>query len=229
MFGRKVKAAEVSSSRFCMRAEELPYAHVYRYGRFTVAISKLSIPQSWPSRGREDVKAYGLLHGSMTFDDGMEEPVLPVELTFWEDRFDPERFGSAHFDRSSNDGAYVLNVLINDRTGDVLRAFAAAMERAVASGYSFMHVHCVKDRERDAPAKQDWRTQMDTDREFLRRVESGDAELESLEFDRVLFEAPHVTKAPSWTWAWEGWEFDQPRFQSKATAKWRRKQLPYRL
>jgi hypothetical protein len=53
--------------------------------------------------------------------------------------------------------------------------------------------------------------------------------LEEIVFDRVFFEDALVTKAPSWSWAWEEWEFEQPRFQSKATAKWRRQWLAHRV
>lgn len=232
MFGRKAKAAEVSSSRFCMRAAELPYAQLYRYGRFTLALSKLSMHQSWPVRAHSSVEAValGLLHGSATFPDhGAEEPLVPVKLTFGEDHFKPERFGSAHFDRSAEDGAYLLYVHINDPTGDVLRAFQRAMQQAVSSGFNFIHLHCVQDREFENSPRNDHMAQINEDREFLRRVEAGEAKLEAIAFDRVFFEDALVTKAASWTWEWEGWEFDHPRFQSKATAKWRRQWLPHRL
>ena len=216
-----------------MRAAELPYAHLYRYGRFTLAISKLSFHQGWPLGAHSDAEAVGLglLHGSATFPDhGAEEPVLPVKLTFGEDYYRPDRFGSAHFDRSADDGAYLLYVHINDPTGDVLRALREAMQHGIASGYSFVHVHCVQDRDPEAgPHRTDYAAQIKEDREFLLRVESGDATLDPIVFDRVFFEDALVTKAPGWTWGWEEWEFEQPRFQSKAAAKWRREWLPHRL
>jgi hypothetical protein len=232
MFGRKAKAAEVSSSRFCMRAEELPYAHVYRYGRFTLALSKLSVSQSWPVRAHSSVEAValGLLHGSNTYPDhGAEEPLLPVKLMFGGDHFKPERFGLAYFERAAINGPYLLHVHINDPTGDVLRAFQQAMQQAVSSGNKFIHLNCTQVREGSLSPSKDFLAQMDEDREFLRRVEAGEARLESIAFDRVFFEDALVTKAPSWSWEWESWEFDHPRFQSKSTAKWRREWLPYRL
>jgi hypothetical protein len=152
-----------------------------------------------------------------------------VKLTFGEDHFKPERFGSAHFDRSADDGAYLLYVHINDPTGDVLRAVQRAMQQAVSSGFNFIHLHCVQDRQFEQPPRNDHMAQMNEDREFLRRVEAGEAKLETIAFDRVFFEDALVTKAASWTWEWENWEFDHPRFQSKATAKWRREWLPHRL
>jgi hypothetical protein len=163
MFGRKVKAADVSASRFCMRAAELPYAQLYRYGRFTLAISKLSLHQRWPARAHSAVDAVGLglLHGSATFPDhGAEEPLLPVKLTFGEEHFNSDRFGSAHFDRSSEDGAYLLYVHINDPEGDVLRAFDAAMQRGVASGNNFVHLHCAQDRDPTRPLSTDYAAQI---------------------------------------------------------------------
>jgi len=236
MFGRKAKAAEVSSSRFCMRATELPYAKLYRYGRFTLAISKLSTHKSWPVQAHsfEQAVARGLLHGSATYPDhGAEEPLLPVELTFWRNSppLRQERFGSAHFDRSAEDGAYILFVQIYDPTGDIFQTFQNAMQRALSSDFAFVHLRCEQDREfrPSSPPGSDAWARVNEDREFLRRVEAGEAKLEAISFDRVVFEDALITKAPSWTWAWECWEFDQPRFQSKATAKWRAKFGPNRL
>ncbi len=232
MFSRKAKAAEVSSSRFCMRAAELPYAQLYRYGRFTLALSKLSIQKTWPVREHSPVEAValGLLHGTTTFPDHRaEEPLLPVMLTFREDRFKPDRFGSAHLDRSAEDGAYLLYVNINDPTGDVLRALQHAMQQAVSSGFNFIHLHCAQDREFGKPGPTDYAAQLNEDREFLSRVEAGEDELPTIAFDRLSLEDKLLTKAASWSWEWEGWEFDLPRLQSKATANWRRTFLPYRL
>ncbi len=64
---------------------------------------------------------------------------------------------------------------------------------------------------------------------LVRSVEAGEAKLDAIVFDRVFFEDALVTKAPAWTWGWEELDFEQPRFLSKATAKWRRESLPHRL
>ena len=232
MFGRKRDRAPVPDSRFCLRPAELPYAQLYRYDHFVVAVSKLSMTRAWPagSYSSDGPIAYGLLHGSHTFPDHRaEEPLLPVQVSFGEDRFHPERFGSAHFDRSSKDGAYVLYVQINDPDGSIAVAFDTAMQRAIISGFDFMHLRCVKDRDPANPHRTDYAAQIKEDRDFLLQVEAGEAAFAQVFFDRIFFDDGLTTKAPSWSWSWNGWEFDQPRFRSKATGRWRREWLPHRL
>jgi hypothetical protein len=232
MFGRKAKAAEVPASRFCVRAAELPYAHLYRYGRFTVAISKLTTIKEWPLRADHSAgtTAYGLLHGSATFKDGAEEPLLPVEVTFDAGHFiNKGGIGSGHFDRSTRDGTYVLYVHIHDADGSILQAFDAALQRSILSGDNFIHLHCVQDRAPAEPVRTDYMAQAEEDRSYLRKVEAGDAKLETILFDKVFFEDALVTKAPGWSWNWNQWDFHHPRFHSKGTAKWRRELLPHQL
>jgi hypothetical protein len=174
--------------------------------------------------------ALGLLHGSRTFPDhGAEEPLLPVRLTFGENHFNTDSFGSARIDRSAPDGVYLLYVHINDPAGDVRRAIDAAVQRGVASGRRFVHLRCIQDRDLARPLRTDYAAQMKEDREFLCRVEAGEAQLETIAFDQVFFEDTLITKAASWTWEWDELEFEGPRFQSKATARWRREWLPHRL
>jgi hypothetical protein len=237
MFGFKAKAEKVSESRFCMIAPELPYTQLCGSGAFTIALSKLSLYRSWPVRGysEEETSAVGILHGSATFPDtGEEEPLLPVKVTFFKNRPQEKRFGLASLDRSSLQGVYLLQVHINDPKGDIFQSVQAAMQRSVISKNSFVHLHCTQDRDpssylRDREGK-DWQTQHQEDRDFLRRVEAGEAKFEDIVFDRVSFEDALITSAPDWTWGgWREWSFEPPRFLSKATAKWRRKSLPYLL
>jgi hypothetical protein len=232
MFGRTSKRPKAPDSRFCLRPTEVPYAQLYSYDHFIVALSKISTTRAWPvgSYSSDGPVAYGLLHGSHTFPDhGVEEPLLPVQVSFGEDRFHPEQFGSAHFDRSLTHGIYVLNVRINDPEGSIAAAFETAMERAIVSGFDFMHLRCVKDRDPAKPHRTDYSAQIKEDRSFLLQVEAGEAEFGRILFDRVFFDDGLTTKAPSWSWGWNGWEFDLPRFKSRATAKWRRNWLPHRL
>jgi hypothetical protein len=237
MFGFKARAEKVSESRFCMIAPELPYNKIYGHGRFTVALSKLSRYRSWPARdySEEETSAVGVLHGSVTFPDTVEEePWLPVKVTFFKNRSEEKRFGHAYFDRSSVQGVYLLQVDISDPQGEIFQSVQAAMQRSVISNNNFVHLHCTQDRDPSSylPDREgkDWQTQHQEDRDFLRRVEAGEARLPTIVFDRVSFEDALITSAPDWTWrGWQEWAFEPPRFLSKATGKWRRKSLPYRL
>lgn len=231
MFSRKVKAGEASSSRFCVRPAELPYAQLYRYDHFVVAVSKLAMTRGWPagSYSSDGPIAYGLLHGSQTRSYGRaQEPLLPVEVRFERHCLYPERFGIANLDRSSEDGAFMLTVSINDPDGSIAGAFDTALQRAIISGFDFMHLRCVKDRDPANPHRTDYAAQIKEDRDFLLEVEAGEAEFAQIIFDRIFFDDGLTTKAPSWSWSWNGFELDQPRFTSKATSRWRRKWLPYR-
>jgi hypothetical protein len=231
MFGRKKRAAAVPDSRFCIRPAEVPYAWLYRYDHFVLALSKLSLQSEWSSGSLSgETAAYGLLHGSHTFPDrGTEEPLLPVEVTFGEDTYHPDSLGLASLERTSDDGPFVLYVGINDPDGSIATAFATAMQHAIISGRSFLHLRCVKSRSYERPLRTDYALQFKEDQEFLKRVESGDAEFEQITFDRIFFDDQLITKAQQWSWDWTAFEFEQARFKSKATAKWRRESLPHRL
>ena len=228
MFKRKA-AQSVSVSRFCVRALELPYAHLYSYGQFVVAISHLSVARRWPADGTDDPVAYGVLHGSNTYPDRRaEEPVLPVQITFDRNPYKPERFGEAHFERASSDGPYILYVTISDSDGSIARAVATAMEHSVSSGYNFLHVRCSRTRSAADLANPAPKAQIQAEREFLKSVERGEAELGSIPFDKLFFDDQLTTKGPAWSWRWHEWEFDKPGLQSKTVARWRREWLPFR-
>lgn len=225
----KAKNGDVSASRFCTRALELPYADLYRHSPFTLAISKLSLHQSWPRVATsEQPIALGVLHGSATFSDHpVQEPVLPVQLTFGSSPSSPDRLGTAHLASPSGDEPYMLLVEINDRSGEILQAFNVAFQKAVVSGCASVLIRCSRNREPQKPSAtmSEISAKMEADRHFLRRVEAGEAELEPIPFDRIHFEEALLTRAPDWTWAWEEMNFRQPRFLSQATETWRREWL----
>lgn len=231
MFRKKKDAAAVPDSRFCIRPAELPYAQLYRYDHFVVAVSRLSLNNVWSMGSLSgETAAYGLLHGSNTYPDrGTEEPLLPVEVTFGEDHHNPERFACASLERTSENGPFVLHVGINDPDGSIATAFTTAMQRAIISGYDFMHLRCVKTRTSRVAHRTDYAVMTKEDRDFLRQVEAGDAEFELITFDKIFFNDGLTTKAPHWTWDWTEFDFEPARFKSRATAQWRRESLPYRL
>ncbi len=231
MFGRKKDAPAIPSSRFCVSPLELPYAALYRYGEFEVAISKLSQFRGWPpeSWSYESPCAYGILHGASIYADRSEEPLLPVKITFDVDGSNAGRFGVASLNRSSKDGNYILEISIDDPGGCIYSALEFSMQRAVISGHRLKHLRCIKSRPYKrltddlAPAEQ-----LYADNAFLRKLEAGEAKLDLIVFNRISFEDDLTAKAPAWFWAWREWDFDQPQFHNPLTAKWRRFVLPYR-
>jgi hypothetical protein len=159
---------------------------------------------------------------------GIDNPVLPVEVSFGSNASKAEGSGSAIVDRLGREGPYWLNVRVNDPSGEIVGACLAAFERSVLSGDQFLHFHCSKVvRAKPHASMSSIASQIEADQDFLRLVEAGEAELGKIEFDYFAFEDSLVTNAPDWSWAWEEFDPEHPRFLSEATARWRRVTLPY--
>ncbi len=217
MFGRKKEKKKWPNSRFCIHATELPFVELYRRRWFTVAISKLSIERVWPIGTRKlyEPSAYGLLRTVSSI-----EPLLPVTVRFIDDGLPMASMGDAYFDREgSKNGAYVLDVRIQDPDGSIIGTFTSAMQRAINSGSDFMHLHCG----RGDNLEIDYSAQTDEEYDFLRRVETGAAKLEKITFDKVSFYDELTTKAAKWTWGAQRSDFS---FTSERTAEWREYRKP---
>lgn len=228
MFNSK-KKANIPSTRYCVSALELPYEHLYG-GSFVVALSRLSyfreITQA--SASALDARALGVLHGPVIFQDrGAEEPALPVEITFNAHPWREGRLGSADLALTA-DGFYALYVNIHDPHGEVSQAVQQAFSHAVTSGYSYLHLRCVDLRYKSPVPASDIFKKLAEQAAFLKRVDAREAELETIEFDKLAFEDCLMTKAPRATWSWKDFEPDQPQHQSARTKRWRRDWLPHR-
>lgn len=236
MLGKK--KVEVSASRFCRQAIELPYASLFRYPEFTLAISKTTFYRDWPVQGRfrhgvDEASAYGVVHreGGL-YADGSAEPLLPVEITFSPNEKEGP-LGRGYLNRAGmeKDATYLLQVAISDPDGTIFSGLDTAMSRVVASGYNFLHLRCVRHLDHGWGAKReqaDWPKDFEADAAFLKSVDRGEAKIEGLHFEKLSFNNDLTTKAPAWSWAWQELQFDKPGLQDPAVAKWRRDRLRYR-
>jgi hypothetical protein len=225
MFGRKQKNA--SLLRFCERAIELPYGPLFSYREFTIAIARVSLFRSLPNpRGPIEPEAYGLLHGSSIFQDGSEEPILPVKITFENRSYAAAHFGSGYVDQHYyGDGKwfYFLNLTVDDPELGCFKVVDESFERAVMSGYRFMHVRCHKNYETKPNTKdtESFSVRYQQQQAFLRSVDTGEAELPNVIFDEFLFHDELRGKAPSWSADWPDFEGGGKGFFSRGTGKHR--------
>lgn len=220
----KSKTTKHSTLRFCQRATELPYGPLWSYREFTVAISRTSQFKVFPSEGRaSNPQAIGILHGSSTFHDGSEEPILPVRIEFEPDpRGHDGHLGDGWLDKhyGQDEEFFVLELSIRDPGLKLFREFDQAVERAALSGFNYFHAR-FKKNEGTLPLETDgnFSKRYDQQGAHLKAVEAGEAGLKRVVCDEVLFWNRMTTKAPSWAYGWPEYEMDAPAFQSAGTAK----------
>lgn len=245
MFGRKKVKAQFSASRFCLKASELPFSELYRSSEFVVAISKLSWRRTWASRGsirNDGLEAWGLLHTT-----GLPGyPVLPVEVTIGaeaglddqllKDIFGIDRpgeiVGTARPYLATESGPYVLSLSVRDTDSRISEALVAALERRVAFGSPYLHMHCRKERNPKAATSDTrlLRERYEADKLHLTKVDAGESDLDLIAFEEVWFDDVLISSAPAWSWSWHaddaGFPLEKPAYRDRQTAEWRRRWGP---
>jgi hypothetical protein len=242
MFGRKKDKAQFSASRFCLKASELPFFELYRSSEFVVAISKLSWRRTWASSGpirNDGLEAWGLLH--MTGQQ-LGNPVLPVELTIGaeaglddqllKDLSDIDRpgeiVGTARPYLATESGPYVLSLSVRDTDSRISEALVAALERRVAIGSPYLHMHCRRQTNPRATTSDPRlrREQHEADKLHLNKVDAGESDFDLITFEEVYFDDVLISSAPAWSWSWHaddsGSPFEKPAYNDRQTAEWRR-------
>jgi len=245
------KRKKASGLRFCITATELPYDDLFEYREFTLAVSKLSQFRWFSANAsRPEPSAVGLVHRTdIIYGDGREKPLLPFTLNFDTapvlEKSSDSHLGGGFCDRFEWDRSretkytaafphYFLKLNLADPGGAIFDAFAAAFERGVISGYSYVHLRCIKSDATYAPVKAargqmgDSSACLNARRELLQQIEQGKGTLPSVVFDHVAFDDNCLSKAPIWSWQWEGDDVADDvtgsMYQSKAVAKYRKSQ-----
>ena len=222
MFGRSKR--KVDTSRFVSSAREIPYAFLYRYPEFTLAISRCEHHRIHPDRYNAKPQCLGVVHLAHGLShDGSTEPLLPVQLTFVDRPHKTGHIGGGHL-APWNDGSFRLHVQVYDPDSVIYNRMRAAFHDAVLSDESFFHVHCRRSQEAfpyDSAA--DSQSVYERERDMLVAVEEGKYErLAPISFDEFTFGHDLTTKAPGWSWAWYERDRNHVSLQHPMTARWRR-------